>query len=159
MPEDRTAPQTSLNLGILETVEGVSAGTGSVPDEVHATFLVRSNVNSQQDMLKDRLQTLTKALGGTAKVITAYPAWEYNRDSAFRDMLLDIYRKETGRDPKVEVIHGGLECGLLSGKIEGLDAVSIGPDTQDIHTPKEKVSLRSVAHLYDFVKEVLKESK
>ena len=159
MPEDRTAPQTSLNLGILETVEGVSAGTGSVPDEVHATFLVRSNVNSQKDMLMDRLQTLTEALGGTVKVITAYPAWEYRRDSAFRDRLLDIYRKQTGRDPKVEVIHGGLECGLLSGKIEGLDAVSIGPDTQDIHTPKEKISLRSAAHLYDFVKEVLKESK
>ena len=57
----------------------------------------------------------------------------------------------------MEAIHAGLECGIFSGKIEGLDCVSIGPDMYDIHTPKERISIPSVKRVYEFVLEVLKE--
>ena len=57
----------------------------------------------------------------------------------------------------MEAIHAGLECGIFSGKIEGLDCVSIGPDMYDIHTPKERISISSVKRVYEFVLEVLKE--
>ena len=80
--------------------------------------------------------------------------------------ILDIIKDYTykvkkgemyGKEPKIEAIHAGLECGILAGKIDGLDGISIGPDMYDIHTPKERLSISSVKRVYEYVLEVLKE--
>ena len=52
--------------------------------------------------------------------------------------------------------HGGLECGLLINKMPGLDAVSLGPELHDIHSPRERLSVASTARMYALVCEVLK---
>ena len=59
----------------------------------------------------------------------------------------------------VEVIHAGLECGILSSKMPGLDIVSIGPNMLDIHTPSERMSISSVKRVYDYVLGVIEEIK
>ena len=142
-------PQTSLNLGILTTVE----------DTMEASFCLRSSVASQKEMMRRRLDSLTTALGGHTEVSGDYPAWEYRADSALRDRMVAVYRDQYGAEPRIEVIHAGLECGLLSGKLPGLDCVSIGPDLEDIHTPRERMSIPSVQRIWAFVTEVLRRSK
>ncbi len=141
--------QTSLNLGILET--------GS--EALTAAFCVRSSVASQKELLHDRLRCLTEQLGGTVDITGDYPAWEYRRDSALRDRMTEVFREQYGREPKIEAIHAGVECGLLCGKLPGLDCVSIGPDLLEIHTPRERMSISSVQRVWAFVLEVLKRSK
>ena len=64
-------------------------------------------------------------------------------------------RELSGGEPKVEAIHAGLECGLFAGKLEGLDAVSIGPDMRDIHSPREKLSVSSVGRTWAYLTAVL----
>ena len=44
-------------------------------------------------------------------------------------------------------------------EIAGLDAVSFGPDMQDIHTARERLSVASVARTYEYLCEVLKTMK
>jgi len=61
-----------------------------------------------------------------------------------------------GRPAKVVTIHAGLECGIFSGKLNGLDCVSLGPDNHDIHTTGEHLSISSTARVYEFLLEVLK---
>lgn len=141
--------QTSLNLGILWTGDG----------EISAAFCVRSSVASQKDMLHDRLRCLTEALGGTVDISGDYPAWEYRPDSALRERMTEVFREQYGHDPKIEAIHAGVECGLLCGKLPDLDCVSIGPDLDEIHTPREQMSVASVQRVWAFVLEVLKRSK
>ena len=53
-------------------------------------------------------------------------------------------------------IHAGLECGLLSEKLPGLDCVSIGPEMQDIHTSREKLDIASTERVWKYLQEVLK---
>jgi len=53
-------------------------------------------------------------------------------------------------------IHAGLECGLLSEKLPGLDCVSIGPEMHDIHTSRERLGIASVERLWKYIQEVLK---
>ena len=142
-------PQTSLNLGILTTRE----------DVMEASFCLRSSVASQKEMMRRRLDSLTAVLGGRTEVSGDYPAWEYRADSALRDRMAEVYRDQYGAEPQIEVIHAGLECGLLSGKLSGLDCVSIGPDLEDIHTPRERMSIPSVQRIWAFVTEVLRRSK
>ena len=73
--------------------------------------------------------------------------------------MCDIYRRQYGKDPVVDIIHAGLECGILSSKIENLDCISIGPDLFDIHTPMEKLNIKSAERVWTFIKAILKEIK
>ena len=141
--------QTSLNLGILKTGENA----------VTASFCIRSSVDSEKEMLKDRLACLLAQLGGGVSFSGEYPGWAYRPDSPLRELMTEVYREQYGREPKVEAIHAGLECGLLAGKLPGLDCVSIGPDLLEIHTPREKMSISSVQRVWMFVREILKRSR
>ena len=98
-------------------------------------------------------------MGGTYEEKGNYPGWEYRHESELRDTMVSVYQNLYGREPKVLAIHAGLECGLFSGKMEGLDCVSIGPNLYDIHTPKERLSISSTERIYHFVVEVLKALK
>ncbi|MDY3013877.1 MAG: M20/M25/M40 family metallo-hydrolase [Evtepia sp.] len=141
--------QTSLNLGILVT-EG---------DAVRASFSVHSSVDSQKQMLKDRIACLMTQLGGRTEFAGEYTGWQYQEESPLRDLMVEVFREQYGKDPKIEAIHAGLECGLFAGEMPGLDCVSIGPDLLEIHTPRERLSISSVERLYTFLVEVLKRSK
>lgn len=139
--------ETSLNLGVL-----------SVTDE-EAVFAsgVRSSVNSDRAALSEKLSALTEAHGGDYKTHGEYPAWEYRKDSPLRDAAARVFEGLYGFAPRVEAIHAGLECGLLSDKLLGLDSISMGPELHHVHTPEESMSISSVARTYDFLLELIKE--
>lgn len=141
--------ETSLNLGILK-IENGAAVLG---------FSVRSSVNSKKDALLRRLQLLAAAVGATMTVEGAYPAWQYRADSALRDLMVGTYTEMFGTAPTVETIHAGVECGLLSDKLPGMDAVSFGPNIYAIHTPDERMEVASVERTFRFILEVLKRMK
>ena len=141
--------QTSLNIGIVETHE----------DYFRMSFCVRSSVDSEREMLNRRIGTLIMQLGGTMEIEGAYPGWEYKKDSRLRDLMVDVFKDQYGKEPTVEAIHAGLECGMFAGKIPGLDCVSIGPNLDQIHTIRENMSISSVRRVYEFVLEVLKRMK
>ena len=141
--------QTSLNLGILTASQ----------QELTATFCVRSSVGSQKEMLHRRLRALMGQLGGTVSISGDHPAWEYRKDSPLRERMVEVYREQYGREPKIEAIHAGLECGVLSEKLPGLDCVSAGPNLLDIHTPRERMEIASVQRVWRFLLEVLKRSQ
>ena len=141
--------QTSLNLGILSTGE----------DEVVASFCVRSSVESQKQMLVERLETLMDILGGTTAVAGDYSGWQYRPDSPLRDLLVEVFTQQYGHAPKIEAIHAGVECGIFAGKLPGLDCVSFGPDLTEIHTCRERMHIASVQRLWAMVLETLKRMK
>ncbi len=139
--------ETSLNLGILN-LDGTNL-------EMH--YAVRSSVQSAKDFLVDKLRNLTEALGGKMTVEGNYPAWEYRKDSVLRDTMVRVYREMYGKEPVIQAIHAGVECGLLADKIENLDAVSIGPDMVGIHTTEEKLSISSTKRVWEYVTEVIRQ--
>ncbi len=137
--------QTSLNLGVAELSE-----------ELRLTFAVRSSVNQEKRDVLNELETLAEEFGGSYSETGDYPAWEYRKDSHLRDVMVETYRQMFEKEPQVVAIHAGLECGLLSEKLPGLDCVSIGPDMQDIHTSRERLSIASTQRTWRFLLEVLK---
>ena len=141
--------QTSTNIGVV-TTEG---------DTVKASFMVRSSVNSQRDETSGRIEALTLALGGTVQMPVVNSAWEYRADSPLRDVMVEAFRDVYGEEPTISALHAGLECGVLAGKIPGLDCVSIGPDLTDIHTPRERLHITSAMRVWKLVLETLKRLK
>ncbi len=141
--------ETSLNAGIMRLTE----------DTFSVCFAVRSSVTSRKMEVADRLTFLTEFLGGEITIGGDYPAWEYKADSVMRERMADTYRDLFGEEPKIEAIHAGLECGLFSGKLPGLDCISFGPNNYDIHTPKERLSISSTERIWKLLVEFLKRMK
>ena len=138
--------ETSLNAGILKLSN----------DALHVTTSVRSSVSTRKEDLRDKLEFLAEFLGGEIEVSGDYPAWEYVTKSDVRDTISAIYEELFKEEPVFEAIHAGLECGILSGKIENLDCVSFGPNNYDIHTPKERLSISSTEKIWKLLVEFLK---
>ena len=137
--------QTSLNLGVVK-----------LDEELTLTFAVRSSVNQEKRDFLQKLADLAAFYDGSYTQMGDYPAWEYKKDSLLRDTMVSTFTRMFGKQPEVVAIHAGLECGLLSEKLPGLDCVSIGPDMQDIHTSREKLSIASTRRTWEFLLEVLK---
>lgn len=95
--------------------------------------------------------------GASQAVRGDYPGWAYRKDSPFRDTAVEIYRRMYGKEPEIQAIHAGLECGLLMDKMPGLECISIGPDMKDIHTTEEKLSISSTGRVWDYVLEILRQ--
>jgi dipeptidase D len=139
--------ETSLNLGILNVLD----------DEIKYSCSLRSSVDSAKNALIRKVLMVAKAFGCQTSIHGEYPAWEYLRESSFRDEMVKIYTDMYGEAPIVETIHAGVECGLLASKLPGLDAVSIGPEMYDIHTPKERLSIASTERVYNYVRKVIED--
>ena len=138
--------QTSLNLGVAKLGE-----------DMKLTSSVRSSVNQEKNDLLTRLKELADFYEGSYSQMGEYPAWEYKADSKLREIMVSAYEKLYGAAPEVVAIHAGLECGLLSEKLPGLDCVSIGPQMHDIHTSRERLDIASTKRTWEFLLEVLKE--
>ena len=138
-------PETSLNLGILELKD----------DALYFSQSLRSAVASKKDALFNKISTIAKLAGARTSSRGAYPAWEFKKDSPLRELVTAKYKELFGSEMKVDIIHAGLECGLLSEKLPGLDAISIGPDLSDIHTTSEKLHIESTKRTFELVKAVL----
>ncbi len=138
--------QTSLNLGIAK-----------LDSELSFSFSVRSSVNDEKEALLDKLRQVAAFHDAAYSQMGEYPAWEYKKTSNLRDTMVRVYERMYGKTPEILAIHAGLECGLLSEKIEGLDCISLGPEMHDIHTSREKLGIASAERIWQFLLEVLKE--
>ena len=143
----------SRNLGIVKTV---CDETGT-PAAVKFSMSTRSASNNHLDDSERELYTLAIALGGEATHRARYPGWDYAPVSLLRDLWTRVSERMYGVTPRIEVIHAGLECGILCDKLGEMDIISVGPDMRDIHTPREMLSIPSVERTYRLVCETLRE--
>lgn len=138
--------QTSLNLGVVRTEK----------EQLVLRYSVRSSVSSEKEALVEQIRQSVYQESGRMTVNGDYPAWEYRKESPFRDDCVRIFRELFGTEPRVEAIHAGLECGILASKIPDLDCISIGPQMHDIHTTEERLSISSVERMWRYILEIIK---
>lgn len=138
--------QTSLNLGTayLDT------------DKLVYKYLIRSNTAAGKKLLLERVTTFAKHLSGKVVTMSDYPAWEYKSDSQLRKICVDSFTNVYGHEPEVTSIHAGLECGILAGKMPGVDMISFGPTLESVHTPDECMNVASVERTWEYLLEILK---
>lgn len=137
---------TSANLAAVETRE----------NQIRGTVSVRSEAVKDRDAVCEQIRKQLAAVGGSEHREGAYPGWVYSRESYLRRIMTETWQEMFGAEPKIEVIHAGLECGVLKSKMPGLDIVSFGPKIIGIHTVSERLDVESVCKNYRFLLEVLK---
>ena len=140
--------ETSLNLGILATEEG----------GIRFQFSLRSNKTDGLLKLEQNLLKFCEHFGARVERFGHYPPWEFKKDSKLQELYKDCYKKRNGKDPKVEAIHAGLECGVFAAKIKDLDCIAMGPSLFDVHTYNEKMSISSAINTFMLLLDILKKS-
>ena len=141
--------ESSLNMGVIKIED----------DNLIIKTGIRSSSETKLYHLADKIDSLVSIFGGKTQISDFYPGWEYNPKSKLRENVLEAYKKLYNKEPIVLAIHAGLECGLFSKKISGLDCVSMGPNMNYVHTPDEQLDLKSVERTWILLKEILKLSK
>ncbi len=133
-PLDNGFVRTSANSGVVACSEG----------KVTLDIMARSSCDSEMDALLINYVRLAKLLGVEYQLEGRSGGWELNPDSKLAEDYLRVYKSLfPDTNPIVSSIHAGLECGIFVSKVEGLDALSIGPTIYDIHSPDEALDLLS----------------
>ena len=137
--------ETSINLGVIKTENK----DGKINIKVQS--LPRSSVNKSLEKLLNDVKELSEKYEVAVKTNSPYPSWEYRKDSKIRDIVVNSFKKITGKDPEIKAIHAGLECGVFDNNMENVDIVSIGPNIYGAHTPEERMEIDSVGKTWELL--------
>jgi dipeptidase D len=141
--------------GLVETSTNFATITFE-NDTVATLSSQRSSVATQLDWIVSRIESVATLAGAAGEANQGYPGWEPNPGSKLLALCKNVYKELYGKEPHVEAIHAGLECGLIGAKFSDMDMISFGPTLKNPHSPQEKLHLPSVMKIWDFTKELLK---
>lgn len=133
--------ETSNNIGVMELTE----------DGMSIISNHRSSVFSRLEEITRRVETVAWLAGAKTERTKMFPPWQPNMESPLLKKCVDTYRSIKEEDPKVELTHGGLECGIISDRCGGLDTISMGPTIRDLHSPDERLYVPSLAKTWEFL--------
>lgn len=140
-PEMEGLVETSSNLAIINTHK----------DKAQIICSSRSSVASALEAVRNSIAASGELAGAKVAQPEGYPAWTPNLESPLLKTLKEVYKKIFQKEPKVEAIHAGLECGIIGEKFPGMDMISFGPTIEHPHSPEERVHTGSVEKFWKFL--------
>jgi len=133
--------ETSNNLATLDSGDG----------KLTILSNQRSSNMDSLALLCDRIMSVARLSGAEGETSGGYPSWQPNMNSGLLARCLDVYRQRFNREPVVEAIHAGLECGIIGAKYDGMDMISFGPTIKNPHSPDEMIEIESIGKVWDFM--------
>ena len=125
-------PSKSINFALIE--------------EENIILSARANTNEKLQELKEYIKI--KTLGCEVKFEDEYPAWRAEKSD------LSLKLKEI-TNAKLEVIHAGLECGILKEKFPNVSMASYGPKIENPHSIRERVNIQSIKKVIENIEKLL----
>ncbi|MGI6471385.1 MAG: aminoacyl-histidine dipeptidase [Paludibacteraceae bacterium] len=135
---------------IVETSNNLSIVT-STADTIEVKCLLRSSVDSKKEELASMVESVFTLAGAKVEFSGSYSGWNPNLKSAILKEMSELYLEKFGVAAKVQVIHAGLECGVIGATYPNLDMISFGPTICHPHSPDEKVNIPSVQKFWNFL--------
>jgi dipeptidase D len=138
--------ETSSNLAAIKSIDG---GFRFYTSQ-------RSSVMSRLWEINNRTKSAARQAG--CQNITGknkYPAWEPDWESSLLAESKKVYSALFSKEPVVEVIHAGLETGVIGSKYKGMDMISLGPTIENPHSPDERLYIPSIFKTYKLISELM----
>ena len=137
----------SRNLGIAEV--DADKGYGML------VFMVRSAKETQIKASSSELDAYADALGIEHHISNSYSGWDGSPQSPLCLLYSKCYKELFGKECSVNVIHAGLECGIIKKLCPQLDIISCGAIVLDLHSPDEALNIASFERFFEVIKAVL----
>jgi len=145
--------------GLVETSTNLASVKFEGDDRIVVTSSQRSSVESAKIYVMQMVESVFSLAGADVAHSDGYPGWAPDPDSKLLALTVSAYRDLFGREPKVRAIHAGLECGLFLEKYPDLEMVSFGPTLRGVHSPDERLEIRTVPMFWDLLAELLRRVK
>lgn len=145
IPEVPHIVETSSNLAIVEIGEGTA----------QFLLLIRSSQDSMLECCAESLESAFSMAGMKVELSGNYPAWQPNHKSEIVALIKGLYKELFDKEAVVQVVHAGLECGVIGALLPGMDLISFGPTLRSPHTPNERCLIPSVEKYWTLVKTIL----
>jgi dipeptidase D len=133
--------ETSNNLATIKTAD----------TKLEILSSQRSSSMSRLAEITARIESIAALAGATISHENSYPAWPPNMQSALIDRCKSLYMRMFDKEPLIQTIHAGLECGLIGAKHPGMDMISFGPTIENPHSPHERLHIPSIAKTWEFL--------
>jgi dipeptidase D len=146
-PDAPEAVETSTSLNVAKTEHEV----------LELSCMTRSASAAALEETTATFEALARL--GRAEIETrrSYPPWEPDLDSSLLVVARGAFTRLHGEAPRLEIVHGGLECAVIGSKLPGVEMVSIGPEVVSPHAPGERLSIRSTQRFYGLLGAILDE--
>lgn len=167
--------QENLLNGLYACAHGVLAMSREIPNfvetstnlasvkmddkKIYITTSQRSSVESAKEAAAQKIEATFRLMGCNVEHSDGYPGWTPNPDSKVLKVAVETYKQLFGHEPVVRAIHAGLECGLIGEKYEGMDMISYGPTLRGVHSPDERIEIKTVKMFWDHTLAILKALK
>lgn len=138
--------ETSTNLAIINTTDTAIVVSTSQ----------RSSVESSKEDIVGQVRSVFSLAGAKVEHSDGYPGWKPNLNSNILSISKNVYKNLFGKEPEVKAIHAGLECGIIGEKFSGMDMISMGPTLEAVHSPDEKIYVKTVEKFWKYLLEILK---
>ena len=157
MPHGVAAMSTDIE-NLVETSNNF-ANVSIEDGELKILSSQRSSEVSRLEAHTAKIESVSLLAGGRAESGDGYPPWPPDMESPLLARSIKVYKKLFNKEPVVEVIHAGLECGIIGDRNPGMDMISIGPTLKYPHSPDEKVCVSDIGKIWDFVAALFKDLK
>ena len=136
------------------------------------TITIRFQGNDSEEF--ERLFHILKQIGEITNWNIEYsefrPAWNSSKHSKFVQFVKEQYKNRYkafklgfsglgSNHINLFRFHWGMETSYFPERLPGINMVSIGPDVQNTHTPRERIHIPSVELLYNILNDILKNFK
>ena len=125
-------------------------------DNFVVTTSQRSITQSALHDMASQVASVGELAGCRVNKGNSYPAWRPDFSSPILKTCTGLYQKLLHNEPKVKIIHAGLECAVIAQRIKGLDMISFGPTIEQAHSPNERVNIESVERFWDYLLALLR---
>jgi len=136
--DDPMQVSTSVNLAVLTMQSGQLVVTSSQ----------RAAIPSRLDAICRTIEAMGHLCGAEVHTSVGYPSWPMNSASRLLQQCKTVYQDLFGVEPIVQIMHAGLECGVIGDRCPGMDMISLGPTLQNPHSPSERLHLPSVEKIW-----------
>jgi dipeptidase D len=142
--------ETSSNLGVIREAGG----------SMEMSYMARSSTDAGLERVVNEILSEAERNSAEATVGERSPGWEYKEKSPLRDLFLSKYKELFGEEATAAPVHAGLECGHFAQKFKklgfgGMDFISCGPTTEEIHSVNETLHTDTVENFGKLLVEVL----
>lgn len=141
--------------GVVETSSNLAV-VNSKGSEYYILMSQRSSVMSRLDEICEKIDAVVSLTGASVEFGGGYPAWQPDFNSSILEEFKASYRGLFQKEPIIEVIHAGLECGVIGAKYPGMEMISIGPTIKSPHCPDERLDVSTIKMIWDLLVTYLK---
>lgn len=138
-------PVASRNLGTISMEDG----------NIKIGYSCRSISTAQISDLVEQTKQIAEDHNAVYQTMFRYCGYTVEENSPLISIWSDVYKEETGKDLIRRRIHSGTDAGTISEHMGGMDIIVLMPNTQNVHTPDERMELASFDRTYQYLLKIL----